>query len=238
MPKRFTTRTVYFLQEGKENLDETLAIAFRSAKLHNITTIVIFTAKGEGVRIAIERFLSQPEYIGTKVVGVTFPQGMTFTDENKKPLQVEISPEDESLFRNHGVNIIKAHLPFDPIASQFRGKGVLAQDLSLVADALNMLCGSMSLCVQAITMACDAAAIQLGEHVIALTSDTAILAQATTTDRMLKELTIREILCKPAIFSIGRHESSADIIDGPIAEERKQIAPQAKAKQRQKSVGS
>jgi hypothetical protein len=83
---------------------------------------------------------------------------------------------------------------------------VLAQDLSLIESALNIFGGSMSLCVQAVVLACDAGTVNLGEHVIAMTSDTAILVQASTTRRMLRELIIREILCKPAILSIGRNE--------------------------------
>ena len=66
----------------------------------------------------------------------------------------------------------------------------------------------MALCVQAITMACDAGEVEIGEHVIALTSDTAILAQASNTDRMLGELIVREILCKAAVLTISRNEHS------------------------------
>jgi hypothetical protein len=50
--------------------------------------------------------------------------------------------------------------------------------------------------------------VEWGEHVIALTSDTAILAQAAPTRQMLRDLAVREILCKPAIYDIGRGEKS------------------------------
>jgi len=115
---------------------------------------------------------------------------------------------------SHNVPIIRAHLPFDPIAPPFGDRGVLAQDLSLVESALNIFGGGMSLCVQAVVLACDAGAVGLGEHVIAMTSDTAILVQAAATTRMLRELVVREILCKPAILSIGRKESQ---IEGRIS---------------------
>jgi hypothetical protein len=45
--------------------------------------------------------------------------------------------------------------------------------------------------------------------VISLTSDTAILAMAAVTRKMLSELVIREILCKPAVLTIGRKEQNA-----------------------------
>ncbi len=223
--KQFTTPITYFLQEGRNNLSKTLAIAFRAARLHNIAKIVIFTAKGEGVRLAVERFLSQADYERIKVVAVTFPKGKIFTDATENVIQVAIAAEDESFFREHGIPIIRAHLPFDPISPPFAGRGVLAQDLCLVGDALNMFCGSMSLCVQAITLACDAGAVELGEHVVSLTSDTAILAKATSTRRMLEELIIREVLCKPAILTIGRKELAKNIGSVPRLEERKQLMP-------------
>jgi len=67
----------------------------------------------------------------------------------------------------------------------------------------------MSLCVQAVTLACDAGYLEQGEHVISMTSDTAILAMATVTRKMLSELVVREILCKPVILTIGRKEQQA-----------------------------
>ena len=181
MQKHFTTRATYFLQEGIENLDQCLAIAFQAAKEQKIGKIVVFTARGEGVRRALENFCTRPEHEHIKVVAVTFPAGKSFTDEGGNSINVEISDENMKLFQSRGVPIIKAHLPFNPIASVYGQQGSLGQDLSLVGEALNMFGGSMRLCVQAITLACDAGAVELGEHVIALTSDTAILARATST---------------------------------------------------------
>jgi hypothetical protein len=206
MAQQFVTPITYFLQEGRANLSECLKIAFQAAKQQNVSKIVIFTARGEGVQLALEDFCALEEYSHIRLVAVTFPQGKEFTSEGK-PLNVRISDDTQRLLEKHNVPIIRAHLPFDPIAPPFKDRGVLAQDLSLVASALNVFGGSMSLCVQAVTLACDAGVVELGEHVIAMTSDTAILVQATTTRRMLKELVIREILCKPAILTIGRNES-------------------------------
>jgi len=213
MRPHFSTSITYFLQEGRDNLSECLKIAFQAARQQSIEKIVIFTARGEGVQMALEQFCTQEEYRKIKLVAVTFPQGKEFTLENK-PLDVRIPEATEQTLKEQGVPIVRAHLPFDPIAPPFRDRGVLAQDLSLVESALNIFGGGMSLCVQAVVLACDAGAIGLGEHVIAMISDTAILVQAATTRRMLKELVVREILCKPAILSIGRNESQ---IEGRIS---------------------
>jgi hypothetical protein len=205
MPGQFTAPTTYFLEEGRENLPECLRIAFHAAKQQNISKILVFTARGEGVRMALDNFCSQPDFEHIKLIAVTFPEGKYFTDGGK-PIIVEIPAEETRLFQSKGVWIVKAHSPFDPITSPGRQRGVLGQDLSLVGDALDVICGSMSLCVQSILLACDAGAVTVREHVIALTSDTAVLAQASSTDRMLSDLVIREILCKPAILTVSRNE--------------------------------
>jgi hypothetical protein len=213
MDNKFSAPTTYFLSEGRGNLRECLAIAFEAAKQQNVEKIVVFTAEGEGIRLALDEFSSNPRYSGTKLVGVTFPNGKRFTDARGKARIVEIPKDLENRFQSLNIPIVRAHLPFDPIAPPFQDRGVLAQDLSLVGEGLNMLCGSMSLCVQAIVLACDAGEVELGEHVISLTSDTAILAQATCTRMMLSDLIIREILCKPAVFTIGRHETSRKLTE-------------------------
>ena len=211
MQKQFTARITYFLQEGKGNMEHCLKIAFDAAKQQNVTRIIIFTAMGDGIRLALESFCRLPEFEHIRLVAVTFPAGQPFTDAEGRPVQVEISPENALLMKKYEIPVIKAHLPFDPVATFHRRGGVLGQDMSLVGEALSMFGGSMSLCVQAILMACDAGAVGLGEHVIALTSDTAILAQASCTTKMLRDLVIREILCKPAVLSIGRREASEQL---------------------------
>ena len=213
MQQQFITSITYFMQEGRENLPECLKIAFQVAKRQHIEKIVVFTARGDGILLALTNFCHLDEYKEIKLVAVTFPQSRLFT-AGGKPLEVRISDEAETAMKGHDIPIVRAHLPFDPIAPRFKDRGVLAQDLSLVESALNIFGGGMSLCVQAVILACDAGAIGLGEHVISMTADTAILVQAAPTARMLRELTIREILCKPAILSIGRDENQ---IEGGIS---------------------
>jgi hypothetical protein len=219
MQRSFTAPITYFLQEGRENLEDCLKIAFQGAKQHGIGTIVIFTARGEGVRIAFERFQSQPEYSNIRLVAVTFAQGKEFTDSDKTPIKLDITKEDREEFTRRNIPIVKAHLPFDPITPLIWQTGTLGQDLNLVGSALAIFGGSMSLCIQAVVVACDAGEIGIGEPVVALTSDTAILVQATSTRRMLSELIVREILCKPAILSIGRAERMDSVLEKPQPEE-------------------
>lgn len=208
MQDQFTAPITYYLQEGKANLRQTIKIALEAAKAHSINTVVIFTSKGEGVRVAHDAIhTSGSQLTNIDLIAVTFPQGFHFVDEKQQPMDVDISPENKDLFRRENIPLVRAHMPFHPIPPFFKNRGVLANDLSLVENALNVFGGSMSLCVQAVLMACDAGVVPIGEHVIACTSDTAILAKATCTTRLLTEFIVREILCKPAVFDIGMKEN-------------------------------
>jgi hypothetical protein len=195
----------YFFKEGKENLEECLRIAFETAVLRNVRTLVIFTGVGEGPKLAIEKYRSQSTYADIKIIAVTFPYGQRFSTTDD-PVGLEISREDRRLFAENNIPIIRAHLPFNPIAAHHKSHGVLGQDLTLIGNALSIFCGSMSLCVQAALMACDAGEVELGEHVISLTSDTAILVRSAPTERLLTDFIIREILCKPMSLTVVKRE--------------------------------
>jgi hypothetical protein len=224
MSRSFIAQTTYFFQEGRENLEECLKIAFQAAEQHGVHKIIIFTARGEGVTLALRDFRSQNQYAHIQLVAVTFPADKYFTDAEKKPIKVEISDEVASLLSANDVPLVRAHLPFDSVEPSAAQKTQVGRGYSLVGDALNMFCGSMSLCVQAITLACDAGHVAPHEHVIALTSDTAILASAAVTRKMLSRLVIREILCKPAILTIGRNETSPMVLEGTDGESPKQLS--------------
>jgi hypothetical protein len=203
--------TEYFLQEGKSNLRDCVRIAFESAVNRGIQAIVMFTGIGEGPTIAIHDFLNKPEFAGIRVVAVTFPYGQRF--ENDKG--VELSDDTRKMMGDNGVALIRAHLPFNPIAAHYRNHGILGQDLTLIGNALSIFGGSMSLCVQAAIMACDAGLFQLGDHVISMTSDTAVIVRTAPTERLLTDFIIREILCKPLYLTIGKGE---DLLEDPALE--------------------
>jgi hypothetical protein len=229
MPGNFIAQTTYFLQEGRENLEECLKVAFQAAQQHGVEKIVIFTARGEGVQIALRDFCSQPQYRNIRLVAVTFPADKHFTDSEKKPIAVEIPSDVMSLFEANKVPIVRAHLPFDSVEPGAAQRTHVGRAYGLVGEALNMFCGSMSLCVQAIALACDAGYVLPQEHVISVTSDTAILASAAVTRKMLSKLVIREILCKPAILTIGRNETAPMVLEGGEPGPTKQLTNSAVA---------
>jgi hypothetical protein len=64
-------------------------------------------------------------------------------------------------------------------------------------------------------MASDAGHVELGEHVVAMTSDTSILVRAAGTSRFLKDLIVREIICKPVLLTVGKSEKTEQVLQTP-----------------------
>lgn len=220
----------YFLSEGRDHLRDCMAASFKAAVRHQISTIIIFTAKGAGLRVALDEFCIQPDYKHLKLIGVTFPQGKVFTREDGEEFTIEIPEADAASFRRSGVQLVRAHLPFDPIAATFTTNGVLGQDVSMIGEALSIFGGGMSLCVQAALMACDAGEVRFGEHAISLVSDTAILARVSPTRRLLRDFVVREIICKPVILTIGKREDPLVPTEdtaamSPLGSIRKELMP-------------
>lgn len=208
MPSPFDQNTRYFWEEGKANLSDCLDASFNAAKRHGIEKIVIFTGSGEGARLAADRFLCNSDYQNINVIAVTFPNGQRFTSKNYPHI---ISADDRSYLKEKGIPVVRAHLPLSHIKAQYQEHGILGQDFSLLGNLLGIFGGSMSLCIQAVLMACDAGEVQEGEHVISLTSDTSIIARASATSNLLTDFVVREILCKPIVLTVSKRENSASV---------------------------
>jgi hypothetical protein len=143
------------------------------------------------------------------LIAVTFPSQTQFSAG--EPSEHSISPDTERILSSRNVPVVRAHLPFDPIRTHYAGQGVLGQDFGLIGNALRIFGGSMSLCVQAVLMASDAGLVGLGEHVLAMTSDTSILVRAAATSRFLTDLIVREVICKPLFLTVGKAEKPSPV---------------------------
>ena len=218
----------YFAAEGRENLNDCLRLAFAAAQQYGLEKIVIFTGIGDGVQQALDEYLHQPDYARIRIIGVTFPQGFEVKRDGEQRPHVFPSERKRS-FAEQGIPIVRSHLPFNPISAQYQHSGVLAQDLSIVGNALNIFCGSLSLCVQAALIACDAGEVELGEHVIVMTSDTALLVRAAPTARLLTDFIVRQIICKPAFLTIAKAEQL--MLPGEPTEGPSEIEGTAETKQ-------
>lgn len=205
MTRLFKNEVTYFLREGRENLSDCLELSFEAATRSAVDKIVVFTAFGEGLRKAIDNFLVKPEYASLQLIGVTFPQGKEYTQDQRG-----VSADNLSYFKERRVPLVRSHLPFDPIPANYRNHSILGQDTALIRNALGIFGGGLSLCVQASLMACDAGLVDEGDHVIALSADTAILARCSPTTRFLTDFVIREVICKPVFMTISKREDFED----------------------------
>lgn len=212
MTHSFQYPTEYFLQEGKENLVNCLQKTFDAALAHKIEKIIIFTSAGKGILMALREYCTKAQYSHIKLIAVTFPNQAHFTAGDSS--DHFISDEDRRVFEEEHVPIVRAHLPFHPIRSQHTNQGVLGQDFGLIDNALRIFGGGMSLCVQAVLMASDAGYVALGEHVLAMASDTSILVRAAGTERFLTDLIVREVVCKPVLLTVGKSEDPSKMIEG------------------------
>ena len=215
---KVTESIVYFSGEGQENLSDCLELSFKTALQYGLDRIVIFTGRGDGIQQAIDEYTSQPNYSHIRLVGVTFAQGFG-AKSSKQANDYAFPPERKRSFAELDIPIVRAHLPFNPISLQDQAGGVLAQDLSIVGNAFNIFCGSMSLCIQAVLMACDAGEILTGEHVVVMTSDTSLIVRAAPTSRLLTDLIVRQVICKPAFLTIVKAEK----LDAPEPAEQLEL---------------
>jgi len=213
----------YFANEGKENLRECAHIAFRAVIQHGFEKLLIFTAKGDGLQAALEIQEQISEYSQIKLVGVTFPQGKLFAEKEGEQPPTQIDDILLGRLKEAQIPIVRARLPFDPIWSTYPTKNVLAQDMSIIGNALNTFGGGMSLCFQAALMACDAGEVQWGEHVVVMSADTALIVQAAPTDHFLTDLIVREILCKPAFLTVSRKEDGGFVTQQGSIQERELV---------------
>lgn len=197
--KGISVKTFYFHEEGKINLPKTIALVKARVKSLGINKIVIFTGDGEGPLKAAKALAG----LGVKIIAVSFPYKQEIEESGDKRIIPRTSlPEVQEALRKHGIQLVLAHMPLNGIILP----GIRDPLLYTMRYTLKMFSGGLRLCVEAITMATDAGALEPGEEVVAMSADTAIVATASSTQFIFhptKGLDIREIICKPRYFTIS-----------------------------------
>jgi len=217
-----STPITYFDGEGRKNLASVIKVIRRrlskDATLRGLK-LVILTGYGEGPA----RAYNMLEEFEPRIIAVTFPPDYTFKigDEIYKP---QIDPKLKKFFDGVGIKVLTGRLPFDRI----EGMEGHNRDMQLVRNALTIFGGGVVLCVQAVLQACDMGELQIGEQVIAISGDWAVLATASTTAAAFtreRGFTIGEIFCKPNRFDLCRiapisenapKESAGPVIEGEV----------------------
>jgi hypothetical protein len=196
-----STPIVYFNEEGRENLMAVIKVVRSRLKkqpqLRNLK-LVIFTAYGEGPA----RAYSMLEEYEPKIIAVTCPPDFAVAhgDKTYKP---RIDPKVRKFFNGVGIKVLTGRLPFDTI----EGMDGHNREMQILRNALSIFGGGVIPCLQAVLQACDMGELEIGEQVIAVSGDWAILVTASTTNAAFTRengVSINEIFCKPNRFDICR----------------------------------
>ena len=112
---------------------------------------------------------------------------------------VKIKEEIEKM----GFNVIFSTMPFHTINDVIRKKSG-SSVLTLIADALRIMGQGTKVCVEIVSMACDAGKIDSGKDVIAVAgtnkgADTVLLIKSANSRRFF-DLKIVDVIAKPRSF--------------------------------------
>lgn len=199
----------YFEMEGRDNLPQVIKHIksfLRGMENQGVDLprkIVFLTRQGEGPLLAYNQLQSED----IQIIAVTFPKNFSARHKDGSVFIPEIPPKLRQFFDGVGIQIVTNRLPFDDII----GAEAHNREMHILRDTLALFGGSMPLAIQAVLQAADAGLIEIGEQVVAVTGDAAILVTASTTQMFMRHdefgLSVNEIICKPRIFTRSRRPS-------------------------------
>ena len=182
---------MYWEKPGKENTEQTVALALEAAKAHGIRHIVVATTKG-----------CTPDYFDgklgdIKLTCVTHAYGSIFYGVNV------LSDEKRASLLERGYQVCTAAHALSAgersISSLFKGN----YPLELMAQTLRMFGQGTKVCVEIAAMAADAGMIPAGELVVAVAgtgagADTAVILRPSYSSSIL-DTRVEEMICKPLL---------------------------------------
>ena len=181
---------MYFDRPGKQNTQQTIELAVKTAKERGIRFLVIATSFGDTLKLV-------EDVQDLQVVAVTHAYGF------EKPNENEFTEEKRAQFVQKGIKICTAAHVLSgaerALSNQFGG----VNPVEIMAHTLRMFGQGVKVCVEIAVMAADAGMIPTTEPVIAVGgsgrgADTAVILQAANANRILSTK-IDEIICKPII---------------------------------------
>lgn len=206
-----TLRVQLFDSEGRENLPDvvknlkTYMKGLLAGGRSNLPKVVFLTAQGEGPMIAY----SQLGGLNVTIIAVTFPPDFTVRTKENEEFKPQIPEKVRKFFKGVEIPVISGRLPFDGIS----GADSHNREMGLLRSAISLFGGSMPLAIQAVLQATDHGLVDVGEQVVAVTSDTAVLITASTTELFLSKtcgMMVNEIICKPSVFTISRRRRAKE----------------------------
>ena len=181
-------KIVYFEKTGPGNTAETLRVARERAGELGIRHVLVASTHGGTALQAAEVFKgSAAEVIAVSICAAFEDMGWTMTAPERARLEAR------------GIRVLtSAHALGDGIAEGFNGEDTVG---SIVANTLRWFSQGMKVAVEISLMAAEAGLVPAGKELISVAgtsdgADTAIVV-APSFARKVKEMSVREILCKP-----------------------------------------
>lgn len=186
------TQITYFDEEGKQNTQETLALAKQRARELGIRTVVLASSHGYTALEAARVFAGT----GVALIAVTISVGF-------RELGWCMSADERAAVEKAGVTVLTSQLSFGGGVEEAFGGDSSPQ--SIIAHTFYCFSQGMKVAAEITVMAAEAGLIGTDEDVIALAgssegADTAIVLKPACA-KQFKQLRIKEILCKPIIGS-------------------------------------
>lgn len=182
-------KIVYFEKPGKQNTEETLALAVAAAREQGIKNVIVASSRGG----TADMLPDMPELQFTVVYTTPTYRGKDFM----------ISPEQQERLRARGITVFTAAHALSGVERAFSTdyKGVYPTEI--VANTLRLFGQGTKVCVEIAAMAVDGGYIKNGEKVVCVAgtgggADTAIVLCAAPSHQIFKTK-IQQYICKPEL---------------------------------------
>lgn len=182
---------MYFEKPGRENTDQTLALAYDRAKDLGIDEVVVASSKGFTAKKVLDVFK------GFKIVVVTYHAGF------KEPFK-SVMPEDvRTELETAGATVISATHALSGLERSIFNKYSGSYPVLIIADTLRLFGQGTKVAVEIAIMAADGGALS-GKDIIAIGgtgrgADAALILKPTNQSHLF-DMRIREVVCKPRSF--------------------------------------
>ena len=187
--KMLEVNSVYFLEPGSENTEETLKVAKRRAEELGIKSIVVASTSGETGLKALKIFADY------RVVVVTHTTGFQAPDTQ------ELTSQTRAKILEKGGTILTATHAFGGIGRAVRRRFNTYQVDELIAQTLRVFGQGTKVACEIVLMAADAGLIRTDEEIVSIGgtangADTALVVKPAHTHDFF-QLKVKEVLCKP-----------------------------------------
>jgi hypothetical protein len=187
--KMLEVESVYFLEPGSENTEETLKIAKRRAEELGVKTVVVASTSGETGLKALKIFANYRVVVVTHSTGFQAPDNQELTSQNRTQILEESG------------TILTATHAFGGVGRAVRRRFNTYQVDEIIAQSLRVFGQGTKVACEIVLMAADAGLIRTDEEIISIGgtasgADTALVVKPAHTHDFF-QLKVKEVLCKP-----------------------------------------